>query len=63
MMANTQENLRAGMHFITRDLAQAGEGIPPAGVSLPTTVAGAFEHQSSRYGDHISNRDIHYCLL
>ncbi len=40
LMANTQENLRAGMHFITRDLAQAGEGIPPAGVSLPTTGAG-----------------------
>lgn len=40
MMANTQENLRAAMHFITRDLAQAGEGIPPAGISLPNTVAG-----------------------
>lgn len=40
LMANTQENLRAGMHFITRDLAQAGEGIPPAGVSLPNTAAG-----------------------
>jgi prepilin-type N-terminal cleavage/methylation domain-containing protein len=39
LMANTQENLRAGMHFITRDLAQAGEGIPPAGVSLPNSAA------------------------
>lgn len=41
MMANTQENLRAGMHFITRDLAQAGEGIPPSGVSLPNSAVGA----------------------
>src|SRR5580704_1162315 len=40
LMANTQENLRAGMHFITRDLAQAGEGIPPAGISLPNNAAG-----------------------
>jgi prepilin-type N-terminal cleavage/methylation domain-containing protein len=40
-MANMQENLRAGMNFITRDLAQAGEGIPPAGISLPNTAAGA----------------------
>jgi prepilin-type N-terminal cleavage/methylation domain-containing protein len=40
LMANTQENLRAGMHFIMRDLTQAGEGIPPAGVALPNTTAG-----------------------
>jgi len=40
LMANTQENLRAGMRFITRDLAQAGEGVPPAGISLPNTAAG-----------------------
>jgi len=38
--ANTQENLRAGMHFITRDLLQAGEGIPPQGIYIPTTGAG-----------------------
>lgn len=40
LLANTQENLRAGMHFIVRDLAQAGEGIPPSGVSLPNSAAG-----------------------
>lgn len=40
LMANTQENLRAALHFITRDLTQAGEGIPPAGVTLPNTAAG-----------------------
>jgi prepilin-type N-terminal cleavage/methylation domain-containing protein len=33
--ANTQENLRAGMHFIVRDLMQAGEGIPQGGISVP----------------------------
>jgi prepilin-type N-terminal cleavage/methylation domain-containing protein len=38
--ANLQENLRAAMHFMVRDLTQAGEGIPPAGVSVPNTVAG-----------------------
>jgi prepilin-type N-terminal cleavage/methylation domain-containing protein len=40
LMANTQENLRAGMHFIMRDLVQAGEGIPPAGIALPNSAAG-----------------------
>ena len=35
--ANTQENLRAGMHFIVRDLMQAGEGIPEGGISIPYT--------------------------
>ncbi len=38
--ANTQENLRAGMHFVTRDLLQAGEGIPPQGIYIPTTAGG-----------------------
>ena len=38
--ANTQANLRAGMHFLVRDLMQAGEGIPPAGISIPNTAAG-----------------------
>ena len=38
--ANLQENLRAGMHFLVRDLLQAGEGIPPAGISIPNTAAG-----------------------
>ncbi len=39
--ANTQENLRAGMHFMVRDLTQAGEGIPQGGIELPYTVASA----------------------
>jgi prepilin-type N-terminal cleavage/methylation domain-containing protein len=37
--ANTQENLRAGMHFIVRDLMQAGEGIPQGGISVPNNGA------------------------
>ena len=38
--AGTQENLRAGMHFLVRDLMQAGEGIPAEGISIPNTAAG-----------------------
>jgi len=38
--ANVQENLRAAMHFLVRDLTQAGEGIPAAGISVPNTAAG-----------------------
>ena len=38
--ANVQENLRAGMHFLVRDLTQAGEGIPAAGISIPNTAGG-----------------------
>lgn len=40
LQANTQENLRAGLHFITRDLLQAGEGIPVQGIYIPITAAG-----------------------
>jgi prepilin-type N-terminal cleavage/methylation domain-containing protein len=41
-MANAQENLRAGMHFMVRDLMQAGQGLPapPQGISVPNTAAG-----------------------
>jgi prepilin-type N-terminal cleavage/methylation domain-containing protein len=37
--ANTQQNLRSGMHFIVRDLMQAGEGVPPAGISIPVNTS------------------------
>jgi prepilin-type N-terminal cleavage/methylation domain-containing protein len=40
LQANTQQNLRAGMHELVRDLMQAGEGIPQAGISIPNTAAG-----------------------
>jgi len=39
--ANTQENLRAGMHFVVRDLMQAGEGVPPGGIDIPLNTSGA----------------------
>ena len=35
LLASTQQNLRAGMHFIVRDLTQAGAGIPQGGVTIP----------------------------
>ncbi len=38
--ANTQQNLRAGMRMLVRDLTQAGEGIPNAGITIPTTAGG-----------------------
>jgi prepilin-type N-terminal cleavage/methylation domain-containing protein len=37
--ANMQEDLRAGLHFIVQDLAQAGEGIPIGGIMVPYTNA------------------------
>jgi prepilin-type N-terminal cleavage/methylation domain-containing protein len=40
LMADTQENLRAGLNYMVRDLVQAGEGIPQGGIPLPNTVAG-----------------------
>jgi prepilin-type N-terminal cleavage/methylation domain-containing protein len=40
LAANTQENLRAGMHFLVRDLTQAGEGLPPGGIAIPLTTSG-----------------------
>src|SRR5579862_2966082 len=39
--ANTQQSLRAGMRFIVQDLAQAGEGIPEGGISVPNTGGAA----------------------
>ncbi len=37
LMADTQENLRAGMNYIQRDLVQAGEGLPQSGITIPNT--------------------------
>jgi type II secretory pathway pseudopilin PulG len=55
--ASTQENLRAGMHFIVRDLTQAGEGIPQGGITVPNTgvtsviqrpgTAGTFQYNTA----------------
>jgi len=38
LMADTQQNLRAGMNYIVRDLVQAGVGIPQGGVTIPNTA-------------------------
>jgi hypothetical protein len=37
LMADTQENLRAGMNYMARDLQQAGNGIPQAGITIPNS--------------------------
>jgi len=37
MMADTQENLRAGLNYMSRDLVQAGEGIPQGGITIPNS--------------------------
>jgi len=37
MMADTQENLRAGMNYLVRDLMQAGNGIPQSGITIPNS--------------------------
>jgi prepilin-type N-terminal cleavage/methylation domain-containing protein len=44
LQANMQEDLRAGMHFMVRDLAQAGEGIPQGGIMLPYTSGAVPAH-------------------
>lgn len=38
LMADTQENLRAGMNYMVRDFLQAGEGAPQGGITLPNTA-------------------------
>jgi len=37
LMADTQENLRAGMNYMARDLQQAGNGIPQSGITIPNS--------------------------
>jgi prepilin-type N-terminal cleavage/methylation domain-containing protein len=37
LMADTQENLRAGLNYIVRDLVQAGEALPQTGITIPNT--------------------------
>ena len=37
-MADTNDNLRAGMNLMVRDLIQAGEGIPTGGIPIPSGV-------------------------
>ncbi|MGB6845669.1 MAG: prepilin-type N-terminal cleavage/methylation domain-containing protein [Candidatus Acidiferrales bacterium] len=37
LMADTQENLRAAMNYMVRDILQAGDGIPQGGITIPNT--------------------------
>jgi prepilin-type N-terminal cleavage/methylation domain-containing protein len=37
LMADTQQNLRAGMNYMTRDFLQTGEGIPQGGITIPNS--------------------------
>jgi type II secretory pathway pseudopilin PulG len=41
LMADTQENLRAGLNYMVRDITQAGEGIPQGGITIPNSGGGA----------------------
>lgn len=36
LASSTQENLRAGMNYIARDLVLTGEGLPTGGISIPS---------------------------
>jgi prepilin-type N-terminal cleavage/methylation domain-containing protein len=38
LMADTQENLRAGMNYMVRDFLQTGEGVPQGGITIPNTA-------------------------
>jgi prepilin-type N-terminal cleavage/methylation domain-containing protein len=35
LASNTQENLRAGMNYVVRDLVLTGEGLPTGGIAIP----------------------------
>jgi prepilin-type N-terminal cleavage/methylation domain-containing protein len=37
LMADTQENLRAGLNYMVRDFLQTGEGIPQGGLTIPNS--------------------------
>ena len=38
LMADTQENLRAAMNYMVKDIVEAGEGVPQGGISIPNAV-------------------------
>src|ERR1700730_14105182 len=37
LMADTQQNLRAGLNYMIRDITQAGNGIPLGGITIPNS--------------------------
>ena len=38
LMADTQENLRAALNYMTKDLIEAGEGLPQGGIPIPNSA-------------------------
>jgi prepilin-type N-terminal cleavage/methylation domain-containing protein len=38
LMADSQENLRAAMNYMVKDIVEAGEGLPQGGVSVPNAA-------------------------
>jgi type II secretory pathway pseudopilin PulG len=41
LQADMEENLRAGMNYMVRDLVQAAEGVPTGGIPIPSGGGGA----------------------
>lgn len=39
LLADTQENLRASLNYMRKDIVQAGEGIPQGGITIPNSGA------------------------
>ena len=61
--ASVVQNVRAGMHFVVRDLMQAGEGIPPEGISLPNTLAGVSAVNRPGTATIFANAGVSYLVL
>jgi prepilin-type N-terminal cleavage/methylation domain-containing protein len=38
LLANSQENLRAAMNYMVKDIVEAGEGLPQGGITIPNAV-------------------------
>jgi type II secretory pathway pseudopilin PulG len=38
LLANSQENLRAAMNYMVKDIIEAGEGLPQGGITIPNAV-------------------------
>lgn len=41
LLADTQQNLRASLNYMTKDIIQAGEGIPQGGITIPNSGGAA----------------------
>jgi type II secretory pathway pseudopilin PulG len=54
LMADTQENLRAGMNYMVYDLKQAGNGIPQSGITIPNTGGASPTSAVTRPGPYTS---------